>query len=92
MKKSNAFAKIAVKPAPVADEAQKWVENKTTDVSENNVTKLVQAPAPAPSEPMKRFTIDVSESLHKRIKMHCAGQGTKMADVLRDMLEREFPA
>ena len=41
---------------------------------------------------MKRFTIDVPESLHKRVKIGCAQRGLKMADVLREMLEREFPA
>lgn len=45
----------------------------------------------AKSEPMKRFTIDVSEELHKRIKAQCAQRGSKMADVIRELLEREFP-
>jgi hypothetical protein len=45
----------------------------------------------APSEPMKRFTIDVPLELHTRIKTQCAMRGQKMADVLRELLEREFP-
>ncbi|MCW6512403.1 plasmid partition protein ParG [Lichenifustis flavocetrariae] len=40
---------------------------------------------------MKRFTIDVPDSLHKRVKTACAMRGLKMADVIRDMLDREFP-
>ena len=40
---------------------------------------------------MKRFTIDVPVSLHTRIKTQCAMRGMKMADVLREMMEREFP-
>ncbi len=40
---------------------------------------------------MKRFTIDVPLDLHSRIKVACAGRGLKMADVLRELLEREFP-
>jgi hypothetical protein len=44
-----------------------------------------------PDEPMKRFTIDVPVDLHTRIKTQCAARGAKMADVLRDILEREFP-
>ena len=40
---------------------------------------------------MSRFTIDVPESLHRRVKMQCAGRGTKMADMMRELLEREFP-
>jgi hypothetical protein len=49
-------------------------------------------PPSAPAEPMKRFTIDVPVTLHTRIKVRCAAKGVKMADVLRDILEREFPA
>ena len=42
-------------------------------------------------EPMKRFTIDVPESLHRRVKTQCAMRGVKMADVIRGMLDKEFP-
>ena len=48
--------------------------------------------AAEPEEPMKRFTIDVPVELHRRVKAGCAQRGLKMADVLRDLLEREFPA
>ena len=41
---------------------------------------------------MKRFTIDVPLALHRRVKTACAQRGLKMADVLRELLEREFPA
>jgi len=44
-----------------------------------------------PGERMKRFTIDVPESLHRRIKAECALRGVKMADYLRQMLENLFP-
>jgi len=33
-----------------------------------------------PGERMKRFTIDVKESLHRRVKAKCALRGVKMAD------------
>ena len=42
-------------------------------------------------ERMKRFTIDVPESLHRRIKAECALRGVKMADYLRQTLEKLFP-
>ena len=51
-----------------------------------------EAPPPAAAEQMKRFTIDVPLSLHTRIKVQCAAKGVKMADVIREMLEREFSA
>lgn len=44
-----------------------------------------------PIESMKRFTIDVPADLHSRIKMECARRGDKMADVIRELLDREFP-
>ena len=49
-------------------------------------------PIAAPAEPMKRLTIDVPVSLHTRVKTECAKSGRKMADVVRDLLERQFPA
>lgn len=39
----------------------------------------------------KRLTIDIPESLHKRVKSQCASQGTTIADVIRHFLERKFP-
>ena len=45
-----------------------------------------------PFERMKRFTIDVPVELHKRVKAGCAQRGVKMCDLLREVLEREFPA
>ena len=45
-----------------------------------------------PSEPTKRFTIDVPVSLHRRVKVQCAERGLNMADEMRRLLEREFPA
>jgi hypothetical protein len=43
------------------------------------------------NERVKRLTIDLPESLHRRVKMGCAQRGAKMADVIRDLLEKEFP-
>jgi hypothetical protein len=40
---------------------------------------------------MKRLTLDISESLHRRLKATCAQRGTKMVDDIRLILEREFP-
>ncbi len=39
---------------------------------------------------MKRLTIDVSMDLHTAIKVKCARKGVKMADAIRDILEKEF--
>ncbi|MCH9808467.1 MAG: hypothetical protein K0U74_12100 [Alphaproteobacteria bacterium] len=39
----------------------------------------------------KRLTVDVPENLHRRIKVHCAGEGTQISDVVRDLLLEQFP-
>jgi hypothetical protein len=41
---------------------------------------------------MKRFTIDVPADLHMRIKLACTAKGSVMADIIREILEKEFPA
>lgn len=43
-------------------------------------------------EEMKRFTLDVPVSLHRRIKVQCAERGSNMADEIRGLLEKHFPA
>jgi predicted DNA binding CopG/RHH family protein len=43
------------------------------------------------TETNKRLTIDLPESLHRRIKTQCAARGVKMVDVIREMLEEKFP-
>ena len=55
---------------------------KTTDAWVENRTE----------DPIKRFTIDIPESLHRRMKIQCAARGVKMNAVIREMLEEKFPA
>lgn len=43
------------------------------------------------AEPMKRLTIDLPAALHRRVKRGCADRDIKMADLVRDLLAREFP-
>ena len=54
--------------------------------------KWVQESPKKTDEKMKRFTIDVTEQLHRRVKVQCYTEGKMMADVLREILEREVPA
>jgi hypothetical protein len=42
-------------------------------------------------EKMKRLTIDIPESLHRRVKAGCAVRGIEMASLMREFLEKEFP-
>jgi hypothetical protein len=52
---------------------------------------FVGVPPATTGEKMKRFTFDVSESLHRRVKGGCAARGIEMADLMRAYLEKEFP-
>ena len=42
------------------------------------------------NEQMKRLTIDVPFSLHRRMKAQCALDGVNMADVVRELLDERF--
>jgi len=48
--------------------------------------------ATASPTPMKRLTIDIPTELHRRVKRECADRGTKMADIVRELLTKEFPS
>jgi len=55
----------------------------------------VQAPAKAEqSKPLKltRFTVELDEELHFRMKMYCTKHRLSMADYIRDLLAERFPA
>ena len=58
----------------------------------NQVREEAAVRSPAEKKPTVRFTLDVDTDLHTRMKIECARQGKKMSDVLRAILEREFPA
>lgn len=51
-----------------------WVKNRSTNSN----------------TPTKRLTIDMPETLHRRIKSSCAERGVKMADEIRVLLEKHF--
>lgn len=81
-------------PGPVAKAADGWVASRqgtAAGAAPESAPESASKPAPPADEVMRRFTIDVSDALHKRIKTQCALRGVKMADALRDILEREFP-
>ena len=73
-------------PTPKPKAADDWVEQ---GVEPHLKKGEVVETAPVA---MKRFTIDVPVELHARIKVACAQRGKVMADVIRRMLEIEFPA
>ena len=44
------------------------------------------------TEPNKRLTIDIPSDLHRTMKVQCAVRGERMADVVRELLEKHFAA
>ena len=84
MKKVTFNGKPPTDP-PQTDDVDAWVMNRDR-------AEPVQTTQDAPNpERTKRLTIDVSISLHKRIKSRCALRDEQMADVIRDLLEKQFP-
>lgn len=51
-----------------------------------------QVPAPKADIYTARLTIDVTPELRGRIKLAAFGRGTTVAELLRALLDREFPA
>jgi hypothetical protein len=78
MPKKVSFARV---PQRSPDE---WVAAAGTETGSD------LSPTPEPAEPMKRLTIDIPRSLHTRIKAACALRGSKMADEIRALLDREY--
>lgn len=76
--------RVPITPKPVTPEAniEDWVTTRSTPppepVKEASLTK------------MKRLTIDVSETLHRALKLKSVEQGVPMADLVRDLLEQHF--
>jgi len=80
-RKTVAFG--AKPPSPAASAtAEEWVSGQPEPEQPQQ--------SRAAAEAMKRLTIDVSESLHTRIKVQCAQRGVKIADEVRALLERHF--
>ena len=44
----------------------------------------------APAEPTKRLTVDIPQSLHKRIRLACIERDEVMADAIRNILQKAF--
>ena len=78
MSKKVAFGAKPQSVPSAARSADEWVQSRPAE----------QAGA---GEPMKRLTIDVPASLHTRIKVGCTLRGRKIADELRELLDKHFP-
>ncbi len=78
-----------------SEKADRELKEQSPDVEETKVQKqastTADAPTPTETKPkMKRLTIDISEELHRAIKMKAVEQGMPMADMLRSLLENNY--
>ena len=69
-----------------------WVENREVPTSE--AEPQITAPEAIPEEPsqpkIKRLTLDISETLHKKIKVRAVIEGISMVEMLRELLETTY--
>lgn len=73
-------------PTAAPPNADAWVSGAPKDTDESAKAKGGE------TDKMKRFTFDVPETLHRRIKARCAEKGVDMADEMRRLLEQHFPS
>lgn len=68
--------KISFKTKDIKKNADDWVEKREIKTSSIEINK--------------RLTIDIPESLHKKIKSTCAINGTTITDEIRKLLKSKF--
>ena len=73
--------KIAIGTRPV---------NKPVEVVETAGDAWVENREEKEIECIKRLTIDIPESLHRKIKAQCASRGSKISDELRELLLQKY--
>jgi len=87
-----AIKKTAIPPKPSA--AEKFVSGNlaTESQSESKLAKsIVQTPqTDTEKTKLKRLTLDISEDLHRSIKMKSVSLGIPMVDMLRTLLDSNY--
>jgi hypothetical protein len=79
---------FAPKPAVVGPpNADAWVSGARAAATE----EPQKVSPPEPIEKAKRFTFDVPESLHRRVKTRCAEMGVDMKEEMLRILREHFP-
>lgn len=88
-----AIKKTAIPPKPSA--AEKFVSGSLATESKSVASKpaesIVQTPhIEAEKTKLKRLTLDISEELHRSIKMKSVSLGIPMVDMLRTLLDKNY--
>ena len=79
---------LTVAPPRIAAPIEDWV---STRHGHDAGAAPAAEPAAAPNE-TKRLTFDIPKSMHKRLKQASMDRETAIADILRGLIDREFPA
>lgn len=87
MSKKKVTIKSATQLRAMDEILDAWVNDKTNTPDHNDQ----QNPSKLAVEELSRFTIQIPNFLHRRIKKSCAIEGVTMRDKLLDLLLREFP-
>jgi hypothetical protein len=83
-------AMTAARPR-VAAPIDEWVQTRMGQDDEQGAVGAAE-PAQAPPEPTIRLTLDIPKGMHKRLKLGATEREQTIADVIRELIEREFPA
>lgn len=91
---------FGTKPQPeeLPSDPDAWVsggsepsDQQEPETKTENSTVSTEIEVLVETEKMKRLTIDIPPTLHTRIKVECAQRQKKIADIVRQLLEQEFP-
>ena len=85
-----AAKKIEIKKKPTVAQADAWVEKRKAEPQKRAKIKNFSGKTKEAPKELRRFTIDISEQLHRKIKAKAAMEGVTMAKMLRYILEKEF--
>ena len=87
---------FGTKPKTSVDD---WVDNREVPEEVAEESPVAKTPAPVESEQeveepkkekMKRLTLDIPESLHRRIKGKAVMEGVTMVEMLRELMEETY--
>lgn len=73
------------RPTATVD-ADKWVESRVVETTVSQPAEPEQV-----EQPKKKLIIELTQEMHTRLKSKCAERGVKMSDVVRDLINKEFP-
>lgn len=84
---------IAPKPSQTPASLDDWVGGDNSGAAPQAVPVIQPTVSPvveAGEIETVRLTIDLSKTLHTKFKLHCVAEGRKIAEVMRELIEREL--